>query len=72
MKVHYLENSEDISKVLNSKYQLKYDRLFNRKFDSSLVEKILGHKVKYKELEEGLELCLNQFIKENYNFKDIN
>ena len=36
-KVHLTNDSNDISTVLNCKYQIKYDRQFDRIFDSELV-----------------------------------
>lgn len=72
LKIKFSEDLEGISKVLNCKYQLKYDRLFNRQFDNSLIDKIIGEKIKYTKVEEGLIICLDNFLINKKKFKDIN
>lgn len=60
----------DFLKLQSSKYQVVYDRMFDRKFDNT---KICKHsKVnKFIKLEDGLEKCLKQFLK-NPTFMPIN
>lgn len=65
-----LQNMDNFSKIHPSKYQIKYDRLFNRRFDNSKILKVIGNK-KFTPTKKGLERCLSQFIK-NPNFKHIN
>ena len=73
VKVCYLENSEELQEQWNP-WQIKYDRLFDRAFDSSKVDKIVG-KVEYRSTFEGIEQCLTDFIinprwlKRNWNFE---
>lgn len=71
-KIKFSEDLEGISWALNCRYQLKYDRLFDRKFDNSLINEIIGEKVEYTELELGLTQCLENFIKNENKFKNIN
>lgn len=44
-----------------NKWQIKYDRLFNREFDNSKIETVRG-KYDYKSTFEGLGECLEEFI----------
>lgn len=64
------ENKE--SYLLNSpaKYQIQYDRFFNRQFDNSKVGKYIQLD-SFVETKPGLSLCLNQFLS-NPQFKAIN
>lgn len=67
--IEWIEKAEQI-KSLN-KYQIKYCRLFDRKFDNSKVMKVLGEEYKFIPVKEGLKRCLEQFIDEKRNFKNI-
>jgi nucleoside-diphosphate-sugar epimerase len=53
-----------------SKYQVIYDRLYNRRFDTSKVEKLVDVD-RFVDPSKGLEHCLTKFI-ENPRFKEIN
>ena len=44
-----------------NKWQIKYDRLYNREFDNSKIESVRG-KHDYKSTFEGLGKCLEEFI----------
>ena len=59
-KVKIVDNSYNLQKVWN-KWQIKYDRLYNREFDNSKIESIRGH-YEYKDTFKGLEECLNEFL----------
>lgn len=59
-KVRIVENSSGLMLVWN-KWQIKYDRLFNRQFDNSKIEAVIG-KYDYKSCFEGLGECLEEFI----------
>ncbi len=54
-----------------SEFQYKYDRLFNRTFDSTKVLNIIGEDYEFMEIEEGLTKCLEEFIDNNLTFKAI-
>lgn len=60
IRIVYPENSEGLQKVWNS-WQIKYDRLFDRRFDNSKIESIIGY-FQFKSTFEGLSECLNQFL----------
>lgn len=58
--VKFVENSKGLMTVWN-KWQIKYDRLYDRQFDNSKIESVRG-KYKYKPTLIGLEECLREFI----------
>lgn len=61
----------DIDRFLknrNGKYQVFYDRLYNRKFDNSKIAKFVNIDTFIKE-DSGLASCLNVFLeKQNFRF----
>lgn len=61
LKVKSIENSESLQRIRN-KYQIKYDRLYDRKFDSSKLTAVTGFD-DFTELKQGLTLCLSDFMK---------
>ncbi|HMM16336.1 MAG TPA: epimerase [Petrimonas sp.] len=65
-----LENKENYLKNSLAKYQIQYDRFFNRQFDNSKVGKYIQLD-SFVETKLGLTLCLNQFLS-NPQFKTIN
>ena len=66
-KVCLMENSNVFQKVLNG-YQIKYDRLYDRRFDNSKIESICGNGKEYMQMREGLEMCLKTFLKDGGRF----
>ena len=52
------------------KYQVKYDRLFNRTFDNSKINRFVDT-LTFVKPQDGLRACLEQFIKYPM-FRDIN
>lgn len=60
-KVKLVKDSSELQKVWNS-WQIKYDRLYNRTFDNSKIESVRG-KYNYKKCFDGLEECLDEFLK---------
>lgn len=70
--IQYIENFEGIEKALNNKYQIKYDRLYNRTFDNHKANIICQKELDYSSIEVSLKQCLKEFIKGPKNFKNIN
>lgn len=64
-----LQNMKDFVKVHPAKYQIKYDRLFNRQFDNSKITCFYNDG--YMSLEEGLSRSLLMFLNKP-EFKPIN
>ena len=70
-KVYMMDDSKVIEMCCNNKYQIKYDRLYDRYFDN---EKILSitKEYSYTRTEDGLYECLSSFLDNNLAFKEIN
>lgn len=58
--IQYVKNSKELQTVWNP-WQIKYDRLYNRVFDSSKIIKLTGEP-SYVSVEEGLTNCLTAFL----------
>lgn len=61
-KVHWLDNSEKVSKICHNRYQINYDRLYDRKFDNTKIETVTQEEQTYKDVKEGLRQCLADFL----------
>lgn len=59
-KVKYVNDSKELQKVW-SRWQIKYDRLYNREFDNTKIESVIGH-YNFKPTFEGLGECLDDFF----------
>lgn len=60
-KVKIVDDSKGLQTVWN-KWQIIYDRLFDREFDNSKIESVRGGAYEYKTTFEGLDECLTQFL----------
>jgi len=70
-KVYLQKNAHVMANVLDRKWQLIYNRLYNRVFDSSKVDEISGVKIFYTPIESGIRECIRKALTENnmnYNF----
>lgn len=70
-KVCMVETAEK-TEAFGNPAQLRFDRLYNREFDNQKIEKLLGEKIQYSSIEDGLTKCLKEFIKDNHEFRQIN
>ena len=68
-KVKWIDKAESISEL--NKYQINYCRLFDRRFDNSKILKATKTDYCFTPLKEGLTKCVEQFINEKRNFKNI-
>lgn len=59
-KVEIIDNSLGLQKVWNP-WQIKYDRMYDRIFDSSKIQKVCGP-YNYKDTKSGLKECLENFL----------
>ena len=59
-KVKMIDNSLGLQKVWNP-WQIKYDRMYDRVFDSSKIQEVCGT-YHYKDIKSGLEECLGHFL----------
>ena len=71
LKVTYINDSNALGKVTNRKEQIKYDRLYDRKFDNSKICEIVPLMNEAKEPERGLKECLIKFINSGAKFGKI-
>lgn len=56
--------------IHSEKYQIQYDRIYNRKFDNSRISNLVEVD-NFKKVDEGLETCLKEFLqKPNFNTID--
>ncbi|CUN51861.1 NAD-dependent epimerase/dehydratase family protein [Mitsuokella jalaludinii] len=69
-KIMLLPNSRKFCQVFCNEYQVKYDRLFHRVFDSSKILRI-GGKRDYVPIAEGLRSCLTHFVEQHRPFRTI-
>lgn len=70
VKIHLMNNSIYYQNTLN-KYQVKYDRLYNRLFDNSFITELSENSILYISAEEGLKKCLSEFLNGKRNFREI-
>lgn len=52
-------------------YNTVYDRNYNRRFDSMKIERVLGKKINYSSIREGVTRCLVEFIEKGGKFRHI-
>ena len=71
LKVTYINDSNVLGKVTNRKEQIKYDRLYDRKFDNGKISEIVPLMNEAKEPERGLKECLIKFINSGAKFDKI-
>lgn len=68
-KIKVLDDSTELQSVW-SQWQIKYDRLYDRKFDDSKTRFLCGN-YEYKDMYEGLRECMIEFL-ENPQWLEIN
>ena len=69
-KVHYISNSEYVSKYFGKYYQYKYARSISRTFNNDKLKSIIGDIV-FADPKEGLVKCVNGFLEGKREFKKI-
>ncbi len=70
-KVKMIDSTDSIISMLNQ-HQVKYDRLYNRVFDSSKANKIIGKNIEYLPITEGIDIAVKEFIENKRGFLRIN
>lgn len=61
MKIKFIDTSEKIEKMKYHQYQLRYDRLFDRRFDNREITN-LARDIDFVSPKDGLEMCLREFL----------
>lgn len=64
-QVYWLSSSEQLWKVMGNEYQVRYDRLFDRRFDSEKFLKVCDGEFEFVAMKDGLTKCLTTFLNEN-------
>ena len=62
MKVKLIDSSVQLRRDLFNQYQIRYDRLFDRKFDNSKILRLAGENICFVSPKNGLEKCLREFL----------
>ncbi len=63
IKIKYTDDPKPIYEVMGNKYQVIYDRMFDRRFDNTKILQSVG-KFELESPEAGLEQCLREFLRE--------
>ena len=61
-KVYWEEDSGHVSEAVGFRYQICYDRLYDRKFDSKKICQVCNSNYEFVPMKEGLVKCLQEFI----------
>ncbi len=68
LKTVMLPHAEDCETILGRKWRLKYNRLYNRHFNSSKMDLLSDGKMRYTPIEDGLKTCLDEFFHEGCKY----
>ena len=71
LKIVMLPSAEECETIFGRKYRYKYNRIYNRSFDSSKMDKLSGGRMTYTPIKEGLENCLSEFLSTDHRFDEI-
>lgn len=66
-----LPHARDCETILGRKWRLKYNRIYNRRFDSSKMDALSGGRMVYMPIENGLRNCVDAFIKDGCKFGQL-
>lgn len=67
--VKYIDSDSMVSQIMRNKYQHEYDRLYDRRFDSSKMSAITNLSPNYISMSEGLSHSLRSFLESKKHFK---
>ena len=54
--------AEECENILGRTWRLKYNRMYNRRFDSSKMDSLSGGRMAYIPIEDGLRKCICRFV----------
>lgn len=70
--VYLLETMDQLKPAIRNYYHFLYDRAYNRSFNSSKINTIIGEDYEYIKAEVGLKKCLTNFLlSSDLNFQNI-
>lgn len=67
-KEYAIDSGADAAHYIGADYQYRYDRMFNRKFDSGKLATSIGTGMDYVPMDKGLEKALREFLREGREF----
>lgn len=67
-RIVFLDGAAKVAHYIGADYQWKYDRMYNRVFDSGKFDKVTGQKTVYVPMDNGLEEALREFIRGRHEF----
>lgn len=70
IKVHYIEDWQELSHKLGNYYQAKYARAISREFNSNKLYEIVGE-MNFISPQEGLAECIEKFVADGCKFHKI-
>lgn len=71
-EIYVSDHMESIDLLYEGGYNTIYDRVYNRCFSSRRVEELLGEKIPYVEMRDGIEACLRTFLAGAREFLTVN
>ncbi len=71
-RIYVCDTMQAIDVLYEGGYNTKYDRLYNRSFDSSKVDEMLNKTTVYTPIKLGISHCLQNFITKEEKFLPIN
>lgn len=69
IKIKFIPNSVELYGVCD-KYQIAYDRLYNRTFDLTKLEMTIGE-LNFTFTKEGLDKCVNDFLESEHYWSNV-
>lgn len=70
-KVYWEKDIKEMVKMVGGRYQIYYDRLFERRFDNKKICDICDNKLTFVPIKDGVTKCLQEFITKKYSFGRI-
>lgn len=69
IKIKFIPNSVELYGVCD-KYQIAYDRLYNRTFDLTKLEMTIGE-LNFTSTKKGLDKCVNDFLESEHYWSNV-
>lgn len=63
MKIKLINSVQQMRKDLFNQYQIKYDRMLDRKFNNSQIMHLADNSLSFVSPKDGLEKCFREFLK---------
>lgn len=70
-KIIYTKNAEELAAILGRKWQLKYNRLYDRRFSCTKADRICNFAMEYISMENGLRKSLRKAMSKKLGFSNV-